>query len=538
MSESTPLPYAERRKGLPYLTVGDDYLLRIVDLVGSGISIGEFRKFLLTEYPDLGEEARKSQEATLKNTFRVLEVMGDRVSLTDRGAKLRVERDLSMFAPLLLPNFVGFDHALVALKDGAQLTRKELVSRVRSSHPGWGKKSFAPDGQFSWLVKLGAVEPVGGLYRLTRAGEEKWLPVIDWPLEFPDAAPPGPEGGKEEAEDDQSDESLAEFEVPSLSQVWSRLERHPKLRFSRERVAALHAGLWANPLRHFAVFAGLSGSGKTALANAYGRALVHGDDGPQADRVRVISVLPGWSDATPLLGYALPLSKDEDYERPVFLRLLLEATANPEHIYVVILDEMNLSHPEQYLAPVLSAMELADQPLVIHNKGATYDEVPHQLERYPPNLVLIGTVNMDETTHGLSDKVLDRATTLEFWELDFDFEPAGVPAKHWQATREVLKQLYAILEPHRLHFGRRVVDDVLAFLVRAEADEVLGASALDWALYGKVLPKLRGHDTPSLRGAFEQAQKLFDERGLKMCANKVGELLADLRDSGSARFWR
>lgn len=537
MSESTPLPYAKRRKGVTYVTAGHDFLLRAVDLVGDGISIEELRNFFVKENPDYAESTHRVQESVLKNDFRVLEVKGDRVSLTDRGAKLRLERDLSMFAPILLPTFVAFDHALTALKDGAQLTRKELCLRMRAAHPGW-KTSFAPSAQLSWLVQLGAVEPAGGRFRLTQAGKEKWLPIIDWPLEYPEAAAPVPEEEKEPDDGDEIDEPLEEFEVPSLSQVWTRLKRHPKLNFSRERVAALHAGLWANPQRHFAVFAGLSGSGKTALANAYGRALVEGDGGPQVDRVRVIPVSPGWSDATPLLGYAVPLSEDADYEVPAFLQLILDATENPEHIYVAILDEMNLSHPEQYLAPVLSAMELTDQPLVIHNKGTTYDGVPHQLKRYPPNLVLIGTVNMDETTHGLSDKVLDRATTLEFWELDFDFEPAGVPLKQWQATREVLQPLYEILEPHRLHFGRRVVDDVLAFLLRAEADGVLGANALDWALYGKVLPKLRGHDTPPLRVAFEQTQKLFDERGLKMCSTKVNELLADLRDSGSARFWR
>ncbi|MDP2270497.1 MAG: hypothetical protein Q8K32_07160 [Archangium sp.] len=535
MSESTPLPYAKRRKGLTYVTAGNDFLLRIVDLVGSGISIGELRNFFVKENPDYAEATHRVQESVLKNDFRVLEVKGDRVSLTDRGATLRLERDLSMFAPLLVPTFVALDHALVALKGGAQLTRKELCLRMRAAHPGW-KTSFAPSAQLSWLVQLGAVEPAGGLFRLTQAGQEKWLPIIDWPLEYPQAAAPVPE--PEEEPDDETDRPLEEFAVPSLSQVWTRLQRHPKLKFSQDRVAAVHAGLWANTHRHFAVFAGLSGSGKTALANAYGRALVDGDGGPQADRVRVIPVSPGWIDATPLLGYAVPLSEEEDYEVPAFLQLLLEAAENPEHIYVVILDEMNLSHPEQYLAPVLSAMELTDQPLVIHNKGPIYAGVPDHLKRYPPNLVLIGTVNMDETTHGLSDKVLDRATTLEFWELDFDFEPVGVSLKHWQATREVLERLYKILEPHRLHFGRRVVDDVLAFLSRAEADGVLGASALDWALYGKVLPKFRGHDTPPLRLAFEQAQTLFEERGLKMCAQKVAELLADLRETGSARFWR
>ena len=58
----------------------------------------------------------------------------------------------------------------------------------------------------------------------------------------------------------------------------------------------------------------------------------------------------------------------------------------------------------------------------LHGEGKTIDGVPERL-RYPPNLVLIGTVNMDETTHALSDKVLDRAFTLEFWDIDLDDYP-------------------------------------------------------------------------------------------------------------------
>ena len=87
-----------------------------------------------------------------------------------------------------------------------------------------------------------------------------------------------------------------------------------------------------------------------------------------------------------------------------------------------VLDEMNLSHPEQYLAPILSAMEREDGDIPLHGGNGDEYGVPPSI-RYPGNFVLIGTVNMDETTMGISDKVLDRAFTLEFWDIDVDQWP-------------------------------------------------------------------------------------------------------------------
>ena len=123
----------------------------------------------------------------------------------------------------------------------------------------------------------------------------------------------------------------------------------------------------------------------------------------------MVPVQPGWHDPTPLLGCLNPLRGDS-YLRTAFLDFLIRAAEAPEQAFTVVLDEMNLSHPEQYLAPLLSAMETGN-PLDLHSEPEPVDEVPARLP-YPRNLVLIGTVNMDETTHGLSDKVLDRALAL------------------------------------------------------------------------------------------------------------------------------
>ena len=131
--------------------------------------------------------------------------------------------------------------------------------------------------------------------------------------------------------------------------------------------------------------------------------------------------------------------------------------------YIVVLDEMNLSHPEQYMAPLLSAMETGDA-IQLHTEGEIFDGIPREI-RYPRNLVLIGTVNMDETTHGLSDKVLDRAFVHEFWNIDLAAYPRwgtrGIDPAHETRTRDILTSLMKGLSPARLHFGWRVVDDVL-----------------------------------------------------------------------------
>ena len=82
---------------------------------------------------------------------------------------------------------------------------------------------------------------------------------------------------------------------------------------------------------------------------------------------------------------------------------------------------MNLSRPEQYLAPILSAME-SGEALTLHSERELIDDVPSEIG-YPSNLAIIGTVNMDETTHGISDKVLDRAFTIEFWDVDLEQYP-------------------------------------------------------------------------------------------------------------------
>ena len=96
------------------------------------------------------------------------------------------------------------------------------------------------------------------------------------------------------------------------------------------------------------------------------------------------------------------------------------------------------------------------------------------------------------------------------------------------------------LEPARLHFGWRVVDDVLDYMERSathgnSADLV---ATLDSVVYAKILPKLRGDDSPRFRNALSGCAGVLKTHGLSTCKAKVQELKDDLESTGSARFWR
>ena len=350
------------------------------------------------------------------------------------------------------------------------------------------------------------------------------------------------ESGNDEADDspEQAQEESGPVKPDPFSEVWMRFEAFVEqqgLLFDRADVESLHLGLWANERRHFAVLAGLSGTGKTQLAELYGRAL-----GSEDERLLTVPVEPGWHDPTPLLGYRDPLA-DGVYRQPEFLRFLIRADRSPEAVHVCVLDEMNLSHPEQYLAPVLSAMERRHGEFHLHDRDGDLQGVPSRL-RYPPNLVLIGTVNMDETTAGLSDKVLDRAFTVEFWDIEVARWPGWNGCRLGEEAvahvRNLLGELMTVLRPARLHFGWRVIEEVVRYLeVLAREGGKLGTGeALDRVIYAKILPKLRGDDSRRFETALGECVEVLQRHGLVRSAAKVKELDEDREATGSFRFWR
>ena len=178
--------------------------------------------------------------------------------------------------------------------------------------------------------------------------------------------------------------------------------------------------------KRFVILTGLSGSGKTKIAQNFGNWL-----GPE--QLKIIAVRPDWTNPDPLLGYENGLSelKANGYawHVPEALEFALQAVRHPHQPYLLLLDEMNLAHVERYFADVLSGMEseLRDpaEPRV-ERRGVAARE-PSMLTRlpFPPNLLVVGTVNVDETTYMFSPKVLDRANTIEFRVATEDLQAHG-----------------------------------------------------------------------------------------------------------------
>lgn len=372
----------------------------------------------------------------------------------------------------------------------------------------------------------------------TAVARRMMLPDVLLEVLQEEGRPPAPSGPVVEPDEPRR---MKRPELGRIAEHFESIRQAGRLIFEPDMVESLHLGLWARERRHFAVLTGLSGTGKTQLANEYARALT-GQTGEPDGRACTIAVQPGWHDPTPMLGYVNPLG-DNRYTETEFLRFLIRAGANPSQPHACVLDEMNLSHPEQYLAPILSAMELDDGRIELHGGAEDLDGVPSSI-RYPDNLVLIGTVNMDETTMGISDKVLDRAFTLEFWDVDVErwpgWDDSSLQHRDKEAVKTILGQIMAALRPARLHFGWRVIEEVVRFMeLRQEQHASLTVeAALDRVLYAKVLPKLRGDDAPRVRSALDGCKAALQERNLQRSTAKVEELIDDLDQVGSFRFWR
>lgn len=183
--------------------------------------------------------------------------------------------------------------------------------------------------------------------------------------------------------------------------------------------SAADAGLFITPkagvrfissllTKPFVILTGLSGSGKTKLAQAFAMWICEDET-----QYCMVPVGADWTNREPLLGFPNAL-KANDYVKPEnrVLDLIIDAKKNQEKPYFLILDEMNLSHVERYFADFLSVME-SKKEILLHSGTEDWNGVPSKIS-FPKNLFIVGTVNIDETTYMFSPKVLDRASVIEF----------------------------------------------------------------------------------------------------------------------------
>lgn len=195
----------------------------------------------------------------------------------------------------------------------------------------------------------------------------------------------------------------------------------------------------------FLLLAGISGTGKSRIVRELAKACwVEGSEEYKAQKPKnfeMVQVKPNWHDSSELIGYVSRVSGSPVFVAGDFLKFVAKAWENSEMPYFLCLDEMNLAPVEQYFAEYLSVVEsrkcqengtITTDPILEKSKEDWYRVLTAELTEdedirtrflndgicIPQNLIVVGTVNMDETTFSFSRKVLDRAMTIEMNEVD------------------------------------------------------------------------------------------------------------------------
>lgn len=294
------------------------------------------------------------------------------------------------------------------------------------------------------------------------------------------------------------------------------------------------------------ILQGMSGTGKTSLAYAFGEFL----ENPSV----IIPVQPMWKERTDLLGYYNEFTRR--FNETLLLEKMYEA-GEREDMYITIMDELNIARVEYYFAEFLSLLE-------IPNPEARYLEVvsdhwetdPAKLKngriRLPENMWFVGTANNDDSTFSISDKVYDRAMVLN---LDRKSEPfqtssskkmpltakkfdelARKAVEDYSVTQESLARLDQLdkylIEKFQITFGNRIMRQILRYIPIFIACGGTEPEALDDILTKKVLRKLETQNTAYLRSESEELcnyiEGLFGENAMPRCTEYIRRIARNI----------
>lgn len=310
----------------------------------------------------------------------------------------------------------------------------------------------------------------------------------------------------------------------------------------------------------FMLLAGISGTGKSRIVRKLAQATTTQAYEKEEDRWKdnrpenfeLIQVKPNWHNSMDVVGFYSNISKK--YEFTPFVEFIVKAWQHKDTPYFLCLDEMNLAPVEEYFAEFLSAIESRStdskgnyitDPIIksfkdfgetigknmlkhLFGEADPIDKNPLAVQFYekgltlPPNLMVMGTVNMDETTFSFSRKVLDRAMSVEMNEVDYDKFLSGEteafplltdfnallvnrPQKASEVKDDIdsakvveyLKDVNALLEDTPFKLGYRAANEAMLYV--AANKELAGenfslTTALDEFTLMKILSRIEGDD--------------------------------------------
>lgn len=251
------------------------------------------------------------------------------------------------------------------------------------------------------------------------------------------------------------------------------------------------------------ILEGISGTGKTSLAYAFGSFI--------QNETTVASVQPSWRDSTEIFGYFNEFTKK--FNETEILTSMYEAQYSDE-VYVTLLDEMNISRVEYYFAEMLSVLELPNKKdWVVELVPNSWPDDPKRLEegklKVPENMWYIGTINNDDSTFMITDKVYDRAMPIAIDDKCEEFDApqtegikvsyqylqglfdksAETNAVSEDNLRKIAEMDRYVIDHFRLAFGNRIVKQLKDFVpayVACGGEEIAG---IDYLIAHKILRK-------------------------------------------------
>lgn len=273
------------------------------------------------------------------------------------------------------------------------------------------------------------------------------------------------------------------------------------------------------------ILQGMSGTGKTSLAYAFGEFL--------DNKTVVVPIQPMWKERTDLIGYYNEFTKK--FNETTLLYKMYEANYSKD-IYITVLDEMNIARVEYYFAEFLSLLELPNP------EGRNLDVVSDKWEndpkllnkgklRLPINMWFVGTANNDDSTFSISDKVYDRAMVLNLDKKAKVFE--APKTKELKLSAEYLQEQFVkaqkefdisdrnlrrikkldeyMIQTFHITFGNRIMKQIRSYVPVLVACGGTELEALDDILSRKVFRKLESKNPVYVRQAAEGVCAYLDE---------------------------
>ena len=305
-----------------------------------------------------------------------------------------------------------------------------------------------------------------------------------------------------------------------------------KLYYKTEMIRLFISSLASTKL---VILQGISGTGKTSLAYAWGKFLKHDSC--------VASVQPSWRDRTELFGYFNEFTKK--FNETDVLKEIYEA-GYTDDIYTIILDEMNISRVEYYFAEMLSILEMPNKDeWIVELVSSSWPDDPKNIVdgklKIPANTWYIGTINNDDSTFMVTDKVYDRAMPIDINDKGEVFEPKDVDAQDINysylnnlfttameknvVSEDTLNKINEmddyVIKHFRIAFGNRIVAHMKKFVpvyVACGGDEIDG---VDYFIARKILRKFEQLNISYIRdeidGFIDFLDKTFGKGKMKEC---------------------